>query len=82
MSFWITMLLAFMYDMLLGGISESLLLARVLDTVVGVGIGLAVSALVFPKRTRDKITDTSVEYVAALKEFVYIVLRSSTHLPI
>ncbi len=61
------MMLAFMYDMLLGGISESLLLARVLDTVVGVGIGLAVSALVFPKRTRDKITDTSVEYVAALK---------------
>lgn len=78
MSFWITMMLAFMYDMLLGGISESLLLARVLDTVVGVGIGLAVSALVFPKRTRDKITDTSVEYVAALKEFVHTYLHRFT----
>ncbi|MCK6255634.1 FUSC family protein [Fictibacillus sp. KIGAM418] len=70
MMFWITMLLALMYDILLGGINEQLMAARVIDTVAGVGLGFAVSALVYPQRTRDKVTTSTVEYLNSLKEYV------------
>lgn len=70
MSLFITMLIAFMYDLLLGGVSYVLLGARVLDTVVGAAIALGVSAVVFPKKTRDKVSDYLVEYLTELQPFV------------
>ncbi|HEU5139762.1 MAG TPA: FUSC family protein [Bacillales bacterium] len=70
MVFWITMLLSLMYDLLLGGISEQLLQARVVDTLVGAAVGWIVSAFVFPKRTRDEVGDTMVEFLSELKQYV------------
>ncbi|MDN4075131.1 FUSC family protein [Fictibacillus terranigra] len=81
MMFWITMLLALMYDILLGGINQQLMIARVIDTVAGVGLGFAVSALIYPHRTRDKVTTSTVEYLNSLKEYVnnYIDRFSEKH---
>ncbi|TCP30019.1 fusaric acid resistance family protein [Scopulibacillus darangshiensis] len=70
MIFWITMVLAIMYDILLGGISEQLLFARVLDTLIGAAIGFLVSALVFPKRTKDKVADTIEDFLFDLKAYL------------
>ncbi|HEX7063596.1 MAG TPA: FUSC family protein [Bacillales bacterium] len=70
MVFWITMLLSLMYDLLLGGISEQLLQARVVDTLVGAAVGWIVSAFVFPKRTRDEVGDAMVEFLSELKQYV------------
>ncbi|HEX6922765.1 MAG TPA: FUSC family protein, partial [Bacillales bacterium] len=70
MVFWITMLLSLMYDLLLGGISEQLLQARVIDTLVGAAVGWLVSAFVFPKRTRDEAGDAMVEFLSELKQYV------------
>ncbi|MGG1574844.1 FUSC family protein [Fictibacillus sp. NRS-1165] len=81
MMFWITMLLALMYDILLGGINQQLMIARVIDTVAGVGLGFAVSALIYPHRTRDKVTTSTVEYLNSLKEYLnnYIDRFSEKH---
>ncbi|WHY73044.1 FUSC family protein [Fictibacillus enclensis] len=70
MMFWITMLLALMYDILLGGITEQVMAARVIDTIAGVGLGFIVSALIFPQKTRDKVTTSTTDYLDALKEYV------------
>lgn len=70
MIFWITMLLSIMYDLLLGGISEQLLQARVLDTLIGAGMGFIVSAVIFPKKTKDMVADTIVEFLSDLQEYV------------
>ncbi|UOQ43630.1 FUSC family protein [Halobacillus salinarum] len=70
MSMFITMLIAFMYDLLLGGISLSLLGARVLDTIAGAAIALGVSAFILPKRTRDKVDDALVDYIDELSPYI------------
>lgn len=70
MMFWITMLLALMYDILLGGITQQIMVSRVIDTVAGVLIGFTASALIFPQRTRDKVTVSTTEYLASLKDYV------------
>ncbi|WP_093214823.1 FUSC family protein [Sediminibacillus albus] len=70
MSLFITMLIAFLYDILLGGISLTLMGARVIDTIAGAAIALGVSAVVFPKKTRDKVAESFDEYLKELKPFV------------
>ncbi|WP_062513354.1 FUSC family protein [Halobacillus sp. KGW1] len=70
MSVFITMLIAFMYDLLLGGISYQLLGARVLDTIIGAAIALAVSAFILPSRTMDKITEVFTGYLENLETYV------------
>ncbi|HET7658043.1 MAG TPA: FUSC family protein [Bacillales bacterium] len=70
MIFWITMLLAIMYNLLLGGISEQLLLSRVVDTLIGAGLGASATAFLFPIRTKDKVRDTMVGFFTLLKENV------------
>lgn len=76
MSLFITMLIAFMYDILLGGISVGLMGARVLDTIIGAFIALIVSAFVFPKKTKAKVTDTFDEFFEELGEYVESYLSS------
>ncbi|TLS37631.1 FUSC family protein [Pseudalkalibacillus caeni] len=76
MSVFITMLIAFMYDLLLGGISFSLLGARVIDTFAGAAISLLVAAFLFPTRTKDKISETFIDYLDELESYVSQYLKS------
>ncbi|KON87769.1 hypothetical protein AF332_13655 [Sporosarcina globispora] len=76
MSMFITMLVAFMYDLLLGGISLTLISARVIDTIAGAGIAFSVSLFVFPKKTKDKVADTLNDYLKELKPYVTDYVRS------
>jgi uncharacterized membrane protein YgaE (UPF0421/DUF939 family) len=70
MNVFITMLIAFMYDILLGGITFSLIGARVLDTILGAAIALVVSTVIFPKRTKDKVAESINDFFDELKPFV------------
>lgn len=76
MSMFITMLLAFMYDILLGGVSIQLIGARVMDTIVGALIAFGVSALVFPTKTKDKVAETFGEFLGELKPYITDYVRS------
>ncbi|WP_431803991.1 FUSC family protein [Halobacillus andaensis] len=78
MSLFITMLIAFMYDLLLGGISFSLLSARVVDTIAGAGIALLVSSFLFPTKTRDKVYETFTAYLEELENYLIPYIRSFT----
>ncbi|MEL3972933.1 FUSC family protein [Rossellomorea oryzaecorticis] len=75
MSLFITMLIAFMYDLLLGGISMELMGARVLDTIAGAVIALSVSALVLPKKTKHKVGDALDEFFNELESYVSAYLK-------
>ncbi|WP_188454791.1 FUSC family protein [Virgibacillus oceani] len=76
MSAFITMLIAFMYDILLGGISFTLIGARVIDTIAGAAIALGVSSVIFPKRTRDKVADAIDDFLTELKPYVTLYVKS------
>ncbi|WP_079480256.1 FUSC family protein [Halobacillus salinus] len=76
MSLFITMLIAFMYDLMLGGISYQLLGARVIDTIAGAAIALGVSAFIFPTKTMDKVSDAFVDYLNELESYVTAYLSS------
>ncbi|WNB90855.1 FUSC family protein [Bacillus sp. NEB1478] len=75
MNVFITMLIAFMYDILLGGITFSLIGARVLDTIIGAAIALGVSTFVFPKKTKDKVSESINDFFDELKPFVTEYIR-------
>jgi uncharacterized membrane protein YgaE (UPF0421/DUF939 family) len=76
MSLFITMQIAFMYDLLLGGITYTLIEARVLDTIAGAGIAFGVSTFIFPKKTKDKVADSANDFLIELKTFVMEYVRS------
>jgi uncharacterized membrane protein YgaE (UPF0421/DUF939 family) len=78
MSLFITMLIAFMYDLLLGGISIQLMGARVIDTIAGAVIALIVSAFVFPKRTKDKVSDSFDDFFGELQGYVSSYIKTFT----
>ncbi|WP_173104396.1 FUSC family protein [Bacillus sp. KH172YL63] len=78
MSLFITMLIAFMYDLLLGGISVQLMSARVVDTIAGAVIALTVSAFVFPKKTKDKVADSFDDFLTELKSYVSAYIETFT----
>jgi uncharacterized membrane protein YccC len=78
MSLFITMLIAFMYDLLLGGISIQLMGARVIDTIAGAAIALLVSAFVIPKRTKDKVADSFDEFFGELQGYVSSYIKTFT----
>ncbi|GLB59597.1 hypothetical protein NCCP133_17300 [Cytobacillus sp. NCCP-133] len=75
MSMFITMLVAFMYDLLLGGISFSLISARVIDTIAGAMIAFGVSTFVFPKKTKDKVAEAFTDFLNELKPYVTAYVR-------
>ncbi len=76
MSMFITMLIAFMYDILLGGISFTLLGARVVDTIAGAAIALLVSAVIFPTRTKTKVAGSFNDYLSELNGYVTDYIKS------
>ncbi|MGH3399389.1 MAG: FUSC family protein [Streptosporangiaceae bacterium] len=55
MAFWMTMLLALLYEFL-GKLSAEALGLRVVETAVGTVIALVVAALILPGRARDDVT--------------------------
>lgn len=69
MVFWITPMLALMYS-LLGRFSGQILEIRFVDTLVGVTIGVAVSVLVLPARTSDKIRDCAADFLDSFEYYV------------
>ncbi|MFC0274397.1 FUSC family protein [Metabacillus herbersteinensis] len=76
MSVFITMMVAFMYDLLLGGISLQLMGARVLDTFAGAAIAICASYFIFPKKTKDKVADSLEEFLNNLQPYVTDYVRS------
>ncbi|QAS51066.1 FUSC family protein [Halobacillus litoralis] len=76
MTMFITMLIAFMYDLILGGISYELLEARVVDTIAGAAIALGVSALIYPTRTMDKVSEVFIDYLVDLDAYVTEYVKS------
>ncbi|UOQ92641.1 FUSC family protein [Halobacillus shinanisalinarum] len=76
MSLFITLLIAFMYDLLLGGISFSLLSARVIDTIAGAAIALTISAVIFPTKTKEKVSEAFTDYLNELNSYVIQYIRS------
>ncbi|MCM3718179.1 FUSC family protein [Fictibacillus phosphorivorans] len=76
MSLFITMLIAFMYDILLGGITFELIGSRVLDTIAGASIALVVSTVVFPKKTKQKVAETIQDFFEELKPYVTEYVKS------
>ncbi|WP_028784372.1 FUSC family protein [Thalassobacillus devorans] len=76
MSIFITLLIAFMYDLLLGGISLELLGARVIDTIAGGAIAFIVSAVLLPTKTHDKVNETFADYLEELKGYVSPYVKS------
>jgi uncharacterized membrane protein YccC len=69
MTFWITIALALGYG-LIGWLSGGLLALRFVATLVGAAIGVAVSALVFPAKTANKLKDEALEFLEAFKDYV------------
>ncbi|MFZ0369661.1 MAG: FUSC family protein [Halobacillus sp.] len=76
MSLFITMLIAFMYDLILGGISMELLGARVIDTIAGGAIALGVSAFIYPTKTMDKVSEAFTDYLNELDSYVQRYIHS------
>jgi uncharacterized membrane protein YgaE (UPF0421/DUF939 family) len=76
MSLFITMLIAFMYDILLGGITFELIGSRVLDTIAGALIALVVSTIIFPKKTKQKVAESINEFLTELKPYVTEYVKS------
>ncbi|WP_245843820.1 FUSC family protein [Oceanobacillus rekensis] len=70
MSVFITMMLAFLYDILMGGITLSLIGARVIDTIAGAVIALAVSSIIFPTKTKDKVAESINDYLKVLQPYL------------
>ncbi|MGG1687476.1 FUSC family protein [Pseudalkalibacillus sp. NRS-1564] len=79
MMFWMTMLIAIMYDFILGGITEQILIARVFDTLAGAFIGFLAAAVIYPKTTREKVADTAEDFLNKLNEYVSDYLESFSH---
>lgn len=70
MIFWITMMLAMLYNVLLGGVTEQLLGARVLDTFIGAGLGASVTIFLFPRRSKDKVNESMQDFLSELKDYM------------
>ncbi|WP_117149553.1 FUSC family protein [Paraliobacillus zengyii] len=75
MSLFMTILIAFMYDIILGGISYQLLGIRVIDTICGAIIALGVSTFIFPTKTVDKVAQSFVDYLTILNPFLIDYVR-------
>jgi hypothetical protein len=70
----LTILLVFLF--LLGGATDGLLIARLVDTAIGAAIATVVSLAVLPIPTRKPVVQTVDAYVAALKTMVQDSLRA------
>lgn len=70
MVFFITIMLALMYGLLLGGVTPQLMAARVLDTLIGAGVGLVMSILIFPTYTSEEVRVSVRDFLDALAGYL------------
>ncbi|MCQ6279964.1 FUSC family protein [Bacillus sp. EB600] len=68
--FWVTMLLAMTFELLLGGGIEQILVLRVIDTLIGAILSATAAAFLFPHKTTDKIRSSMIDFLSNLKEYV------------
>ena len=78
MNVFITMMLAFLYDVLMGGITLYLIGARVIDSIAGAAIALAVSTFIFPKKTKDMVAESLNDYLKELKPYLTTYVKGFT----
>ncbi|WP_377888662.1 FUSC family protein [Alkalihalobacillus sp. R86527] len=78
MMFWMTMLIAIMYDFIMGGITSEIILSRVVDTLVGAAIGSLAAALIYPRKTKEKVAITASEFLEQLRIYVSDYIQSYT----
>lgn len=64
-TFWQTMLFAQLYE-LLGKLTTEAVEVRILETVIGAVVALAVARLILPIHTRNKLTDDLVDLIGGL----------------
>lgn len=74
MVFWITMMLALLYEFF-GTLTKETLEVRGLETVIGAGVALGVAALILPIRTREKLNGDAVELLKTLDEIIQTCLK-------
>ena len=77
MVFWMTMMLALLYEFL-GTLTKETLQVRVLETIIGAAIALAVSVLLLPIRTRKEVNDDGVALLKTLDDITQICLKRLT----
>lgn len=70
----ITVMLALLYDLLLGQVQAAILVARVLDTLAGALIGVVIAVVLFPRRTTDDARANTAQYFGALSDYLTHVL--------
>jgi hypothetical protein len=70
MVFFITIMLALMYGLLLGGVTPQLMEARVLDTLIGAAVGLAMSIVIFPTYPSAEVRTGLRDLLAALAAYL------------
>lgn len=68
--FWITVVLALAFDLIGRLEGGGILAVRSLDTLVGSAIGVAVSMLILPTKTTDKIRECTAGFLDALKDYL------------
>jgi len=72
-TFWQTMMFAQLYE-LLGKLDTETIELRILETVIGAVIALAVAALIWPTRTRSKLAADTARFVRTANEVVSMCL--------
>ncbi len=70
MVFWVTVMLALMYDVLLGGVNAGLLQTRFVDTLIGAAVSLVMSVVILPTRTSDEVKTSVRGFLTSLNEYV------------
>lgn len=70
MVFFITIMLALLYDVLLGHVTLPLIESRVVNTLVGAISGVLAARLVLPTRTSDEVRDKTQHYFSTLTTYL------------
>ncbi|HEU5019815.1 MAG TPA: FUSC family protein [Pseudolabrys sp.] len=74
MVFWITMLIALLYEFL-GTLTTETLEVRIMETVIGAAIALGAAAVLLPVRTREKLNNDAIAFLQMLDEITQACLK-------
>ncbi|MGH7097043.1 MAG: FUSC family protein [Stellaceae bacterium] len=74
MIFWITMMLALLYEFL-GTLTAETLEVRAAETVIGAAIALGAAALLLPARARQKVNSDGVAFLQTLEDIIQACLK-------
>lgn len=77
MVFWVTMMIALLYEFL-GALKPEALEIRILETIIGAVIALAVAAFLLPTRTRQKLNGDAAMFLRTLDEVIQACLERLT----